>query len=214
MNMETMPKLSVCVPCYGRPERTKRLINQILEQDLDRWEVFLLGDKCQQFESLNTDGGFIDEAKSKLKEGQSIKAVNFKTHYGGYGYKARNIVREFAVSPYIIFIDNDDCIKPNHFSNYLGAIQGTDYDMVYFNTFIQPTNTLRNSKLSYGRIGHAEIIVRTDLARKLPNQNPEYGHDWHFVKSMMDFGAKIVKCETEPTYMIMGVGELRETNID
>lgn len=211
--METMPRLTVCVPCYGRPERTKRLINQIARQDLDRWEVFLLGDHCPHFKSI-IEIGYLDEIRAFLKSGQTITAVNFATNYGGYGFYARNFVREIAVSPYIIFIDNDDCIEDNHFSNYLSGIEGTEFDMVYFDTFIYPTKTLRRPKLSYGNIGHAEIIVRTDIARKVPKQSSAYGHDWEFINSLISVGAKISKCETPPTYCIMGVGELREREID
>lgn len=211
--MELVPRLTVCVPCFGRPERTKRLAKQIAEQDLDRFEVFFLGDHCKKFDAL-IESGFFTELKGQLKQGQRISAINFKTHYGGFGYNARNFIREIAVSPYVIFVDNDDCIEPNHFSNYLSAIEHTSFDMVYFDTFIEPTKSVRKSELVNGKIGHAEIIVNIGSLRRAALQQPEYGHDWQLITSIIGLGAYIEKSNNQPTYKVMGVGELRELGID
>jgi hypothetical protein len=59
-------RLTVCLPCFGRPERTKRIINQIVEQNVDDWEVFAVGDNCPDFQNL-IDTGFFEEKRQELK---------------------------------------------------------------------------------------------------------------------------------------------------
>jgi hypothetical protein len=120
-----------------------------------------------------------------------------------------------------MFMDNDDVILPNHMSSYYNAISNTDNDLMYFNTFIEPIEhanskrgSVRDSKIEKGMIGHSEIIVKSSLLKSLTPEKPEYNHDWLWIKNIIDSGAKHEKFVTEPTYMIMSVGELREKNID
>ena len=113
-------------------------------------------------------------------------------------------------------MDNDDVILPNHFSNYYSEIAGTDYDLVYFNTFlapIEPSGKIRESQLEFGMIGHQEVIVKSSLL-KTYNQSDKWGHDWEMIKHLIDNGAKVKKSKNPPTYHIISVGELRETEID
>ena len=42
--------LTICVPCFGRPERTIRLVNQIATQSIGNWEAYIIGDCCDQFQ--------------------------------------------------------------------------------------------------------------------------------------------------------------------
>ena len=39
-------RLSVSMPCYGRPQRTIRAINCIANQSINGWEAFVIGDGC------------------------------------------------------------------------------------------------------------------------------------------------------------------------
>jgi glycosyltransferase involved in cell wall biosynthesis len=198
--------ISVCIPCFDRPQRTLRLLNQILEQDFNLWEAFFIGDGCNEFSKLIKEGHFSDHR---------ITAINLPINYGGYGYKARNIFKNIANREYSIYIDNDDCIEKDHFSHYLNEIRNTDYDFVYYNTFIEPTKTIRVPKLEEGWIGHSELIIKTEFLRRIPPHNQEYGHDWTLIKNMIDIGALHKKADSQrATYKIMGVGELREKNIN
>lgn len=212
--MDNKPKLTVCIPCYGRPQRTERIIQQVVDQDMTGWEAFIIGDGCDSFQALIDCGYFEHLKRLPQMKGNNIIASNFPIHRGGWGYEIRNKVKELANGEYLIYVDNDDTILPNHFSNYLSGIEGTDYGMVYFNTYIKANNRTRVSDLAYGLIGHAEIIVKTEIARNLPPHTESYGHDWTFIKSIIDSGAKISKCENEPTYYVMSLGDLREQDID
>jgi len=207
-------RLTVCLPCFGRPERTKRIINQIVEQNIDDWEVFAVGDNCPDFQNL-IDTGFFEEKRQELKSRNcKIISSNLTKRYGGWGYEIRNRVKELANGEYFIYLDNDDCIKPNHFQNYLTAIEGTEYDFVYFNTILNYRSIIRNSSVQYGLIGHSEIIVKTSFLKTVPQHHDKYGHDWDFIANMVRLGAKYTKCEKPPTYMVMGCPDVRESGID
>lgn len=210
-----MSKITVIVPCFGRPERTKRVVHNLFEQTLTDWEAFFIGDCCPQFQEL-IDSGFFGAASKEARErGSVLIASNLPNHYGGYGYEARNRAKLHANGEYICFVDNDDVITPAHLQNYYDAIHGTDYDFVYFNSEIKPLKKVRFTSLKFGEIGHAELIIKTDFYKRMPPQTPDYGHDWKLIQDMLDFGANYKKAEEViPTYVVMGVGDLRETSID
>jgi len=209
-------KISLAVPCFERPLRTMRAIEAVLNQDMNGWEAYFAGDNCPFIQEL-VDSGIANTLINKAKEkGNKLAIFNLPYHYGGWGYVARNTIFKLSYSEYTMFMDNDDVILPNHFSNYYSEISGTDYDLVYFNTFlapIEPSGKIRESQLEFGMIGHQEVIVKSSLL-KTYNQSDNWGHDWEMIKHLIDNGAKVKKSKNPPTYHIMSVGELRETEID
>ena len=71
------PRITVCVPIYGRPARTLRAIDCILNQDINNWEAILIGDNCPDFNKLlNVRSGCFNADNGKQVSG----AV--------YGYRA------------------------------------------------------------------------------------------------------------------------------
>ena len=212
--MKDFTKITVVVPFFGRPERTQRLVADLLSQNINGWEAFFIGDCCPDFQSLLDNGYFETQSKIARSNGNALIFSNLPTHYGGYGYEIRNRAKTLANGRYICFVDNDDRIANNHLENYFSHINGTEFDFAYFDSYINPTNTVRDAKLEFGGIGHAEIVIRTDFYRNMPPQKPEYGHDWKLISDMLAAGAKCRKFYIRPSYMVMGLGELRETDID
>jgi len=213
-------KVSLIMPSYERALRTERAIQCIINQDMQDFEAYVIGDNCpviQSFVELGKAAAYIKEAKDK---GIKLSIFNLPHHYAGYGYQARNTGIKLAQGKYTMFLDNDDIIENNHISNYYNAISDTDYDFMYFNSWIDPIENrgergrLRETSLERGMVGHAEIIAKTSLLKKLKPQTSEYDHDWFFIKQMVDAGAKYAKGNNPPTYKVMGLGELRETEID
>jgi len=200
-----MKKVSLIVPCWERPQRTLRAMQCVLEQDMDGWEALFFGDGCPEFQKMIDDGIFdLFEDNADIR-GNEFRMYNLEKHYGGCGYQARNTAFKLTNSEYTLFMDNDDVIKRNHFSNYYNSIKNTANDMMFFDTFIEPTESIRVSQLVFGSIGHSEIIVKSDLLKNY-EQSPNYGHDWELIKYLIDKNITIKKSNTPPTYIIKELG--------
>ena len=181
------PRITISITCYGRPERTKRSIQCILDQDINNWEAFIMGDCCPDFQKL-IDSGYLQSIKEEQeKKGNIIHFFNAEENGGGCGYKLINHAIQNATGKYFIFYANDDIIFNNHFSNYL-EIESTDLDYMFFNSWIDPIDKTRVSKLVICEIGHSEIILTTQLAKQLPEHSAIYGHDWEFINAMSNKG--------------------------
>lgn len=198
------PLLTISIPCWGRPLRTKRAIECILSQDINGWEALIGGDDCPYFQEL-IDSGYLEDVKKRAEEkGNILEYYQWMPHEGGCGYKITNHNIQNAKGKYIIFYANDDLILPSHFSNYL-EIQHTDLDYMYFDSYVAPIKQPRISKLAPSQIGHSEIIVRTSVAQKARPHNPKYGHDWDFIYDIINIG-KGKKSESNlTTYHVMHV---------
>jgi hypothetical protein len=207
-------RLTLSMASYLRPQRTMRSIECITNQSINGWEALIVGDGCPFIgEILPTDA--LDPYYAKAEEGGNTLIVeNLPNNLGGFGCHIINQNIERAKGEYFIFYANDDIILPNHFENYLSAIEGTDYDFVYFNSNIMGEFT-RNSSLNYGQIGHSELIIRTDFLKKMPKHMDGYGHDWDLIQNMISAGAKYRKAdEKPPTYIVKSLANNREQNID
>lgn len=197
-------KVTISMPCWGRPERTKRSIECILAQDTSGWEAIIIGDHCPHFQKLIDSGYIYEKQVEAMNKGSKIIAFNADTHGGGCGYKQTNFAIHNASGKYLIFYANDDVILPNHFSNYL-EIESTDFDYMYFNSLVVPINEVRISSLAPGRVGHSEIIVKTELARKARPHINKYGHDWEFIYDISRLGKGQKSKSNFTTYHVRSV---------
>lgn len=200
------PRLTVVLPCYGRPERTKRMIECIGNQTINNWEAFIIGDGCDDFEKMFHSDWYQSWLATVRAEGNIIHTDNSIMPHGGYGYAIINYAISKATGKYFIFAGNDDVLRNTHFEHYLKGIEDTDLDFVYFNTWVDPHKMMRMSQPLFGAIGHSELIVRTEFLKTVEPHTDKYGHDWEFIKNMMnrtDMHAKIR--DESPTYFIMSV---------
>jgi glycosyltransferase involved in cell wall biosynthesis len=208
-----MKRLTLSMPCFGRRKGTIRAIECIANQTANNWEALVIGDGCPIMEDFLKSGYFNDLRADCRSRGNDLYIANNPNNKGGHGYSITNSNIENAEGKYFIFFANDDVILPNHFENYLSAIENTELDFVYFNSLVVPNNQIRNAQLQYGHIGHSELIVRTDFLKQMPNHNEHYGHDWSLIEQMSMFG-KHLKSENPPTYHVMSLSDNREQGID
>lgn len=208
-----MKKLTVVLPCYGRPERTKRMIECFRQQTLSGWEAFIIGDGCPDFAKMIKQVWYNEFIKSMSQKGNKIHTINFERNSGGYGYQAINYAIGRATGEFFIFTGNDDVITTTHFEDYYSAIRNTDFDFVYFNTWVHPLNLMRMSQLMHGAIGHSELIIRTAFLKRMPPHDNQYGHDWRLIESMVSKSAKHCKINNRnATYFVMSVkGKTKDT---
>jgi hypothetical protein len=197
-------RITVSLPCFGRPLRTKRSIECIINQNINNWEAFIMGDCCLHFQEL-IDSGYLETIKQEQAlKGNIIHYFNAEVNGGGCGYKLTNYAIQNATGKYFIFYANDDIIFEDHFSNYL-EIENTDLDYMFFNSWIDPIGKARNSTMAPSQIGHSEIVLTTELAKQLPEHLPIYGHDWEFISAMLKQGKGEKSKSNTLSYRVMHV---------
>lgn len=77
-------KLTLCTPCYQRPNRTLRALESVVEQDMNGWEAYFVGDACPSFQNLLDDGSFDKYIQKAESKGNKIYVYNLPTHSGGW----------------------------------------------------------------------------------------------------------------------------------
>lgn len=207
-------RLTVSMPCFGRPERTIRAINCIANQTANGWEAIVIGDGCPVMKDFVTSGYFNDIRSDCRSRGNDLYIANNPINKGGHGFAITNQNIHLAIGEYFTFFANDDIILPNHFENYLSQIEGTDLDFVYFDSFVAPRNAIRNAQLQYGMIGHSELIIRTEFLKQMPMHDAEYSHDWRLIEEMVKSGKHKKAENCPPTYQVMSLSDNREQGID
>lgn len=217
-----MKKIAICLPCFGRPERTKRAIECILAQTINNWEAYIVGDCCPDFDKIMQENRALGDKSWESraeKDGNKIWMWNAQKHEGGWGYSIRNYVNHHNNAENILYLDNDDTIEPGHFYHRLRMMEDIvpRPDFIFCNTKCVFANYIRDAKMENGMIGHAELMIRSSFLEQHMEiqQKMNYGHDWDFIDQMVKAGARYEKVVSPyVTYNIMGAGELRETGID
>ena len=96
---------SVVIPVYNVKDYLPKCIDSVLAQDFEDYEVILIDDGSTDGES----GAICDRYAAAHPE--RIRAIHKPN--GGVG-EARNVGIEAAQGEYLIFIDSDDYIAPQH----------------------------------------------------------------------------------------------------
>lgn len=235
--MKPQPRITVSLPCYERPMRTRRAIESVMQQkacsgvellvtvdgskktyvDIVDWFIvrpMRISDEMGDWINCCYDyigGGCMN---AKVNHECWLK-INNVPHTGFWGTAIRNRHIQEATGKYFIFMGSDDILLPNHIENYLSHIEGTDLDFVAFDSWVEPYNAPRNTQFQEGMIGHSELIVRTEFLKTMPPHLPAYGHDWTLVKNMMAATTKYKKAIGAPqTYIVKSVKGNEEKNID
>ena len=208
-------RVSVIMPIWENPSRTIRAIMSIVNQTTNGWQLICLGDGCPNFKNTMESGWFKDLQSKAYLNGNEIFADN-TLHFGGYGFYQRQLGKTIARGKYVVYLDNDDVVKPIHLATRLAAAENADqeYDLLYFNTYVEPIRGIRDAQLEHGRIGHSEIMYRTEFLRTLPPLTDQYGHDWTQIKQALDKGARTLKVVGEDTYIVKSLPDNKEQGIN
>ena len=205
-------RVTVSMPCFARPIRTKRAIKCVLNQTIPDYEALIIGDNCPNIKSILDNKELLSELTTS-PEGSSIIIENLSQNFGFWGYHITNLNIQRAKGDYFLFMANDDVIEPTHFEERLKHIEGSEYDFIYFNTKVRPDGFyVRKPSLEISRIGHSELIIKTEFLKKMPKHEGVYGHDWHLIDAMMKAGAKYRYVDSTPTYVVMNMPHDQETD--
>lgn len=209
-----MYDIAIIIPCWQRPQRTRRIINQVLNQNINNWEAFIIGDGCSDYQEM-IDSGEVDIwVKQAENNGNKLHMFNMDKNYGGCGYKILDYALENIDSKYVVFAGNDDYIAEDHFKYYLSEINNTDLDIVVYPTYVKPHNQIRYPALEFCRIGHSEIIVKNDIIKNYKH-DPNYGHDWNLISYLISKTTKIKLSQQEYyTYTVTHIPGINTDIID
>ncbi len=185
-------RATIVLVVYKAPQRTLRAIESCLNQNTTGIEIIVYGDCCPNLDELIKKGYFDNKIIEQQLKGNDLVILNNEQNYGGFGYMQRNRARDISRGEYTIYVDADDVILPNHVSTRLEIAETGQYDLIGFDTWIEPQiNWKRDAQFEEGRIGHAEIVIRTDFLKKLPPQDSLYSHDWRMIHSAITAGRDI-----------------------
>lgn len=157
--MAKLKIISIIIPIYNTGEKLTRCLDSIISQEY------------QHFECLMIDDGSTDISPSII-EHYAQKDSRFKAFHkpnGGVS-SARNYGLERALGEWILFIDSDDYIKPEHLCKMAEAIT-EDVDMVLTGfEIVQPDGSLfhhYDERLFKGTGQIKRYILETDFLQNM-----------------------------------------------
>lgn len=151
-----MKKLSVIIPVYNVEKFLHRCVDSVLNQTYKNLEVILVDDG-----SPDNSGKICDEyAKSDSR----VVVVHQKN--GGLS-AARNAGMDIATGYYVAFLDSDDYISCDMYSEMIEKLEDNNLDIISCNVYV-----VKGKKL----IGNAGN-----------NQTDIFDHDEIIVKALLDF---------------------------
>lgn len=212
------------MPSYMRPQRTKRMLYCLLNQNFNGFELLFIGDSCPVYDVLMEDPWFANWKKEFEQKGNYLVLANSLEHKGCYGAHAIKYAVEKASGEYFCWVNNDDILTHEHITNYHRSIFKTDLDFVYNDTLVNTGGVglvARVAQLKEGCIGHSELVVRTDFLKKIFKDDyffsaycSGYGHDWQLVKMMMRSSKYAHGPFMQKTYIVMSTPTYQEQGID
>ena len=139
-------KVSVIIPVYNTGEKLRRCLDSIIAQEYRNFECIIVDDG-----STDVSVAIIDEYAAKDVR---FKAVHKKN--GGVS-SARNYGLKIAKGEWIVFVDSDDYLLPDHISSMMAAVSD-DVDLVMTGfSFLHPDKTTEHGYNKARHIGKEAI---------------------------------------------------------
>ncbi len=111
-----MPLISVCIPAYNRAGVLPALLDSILKQDFDDFDIVLAEDASPERQAI--------EAKVAAYQQRYGNRVKYHANKQTLGYDGnlRRLV-ELATGDYVLFMGNDDLLAPGALSAVAAAVR-------------------------------------------------------------------------------------------
>lgn len=139
-----MPKVSIIIPVYNAAIYIEDCLDSIIHGDLDDIEIITVNDG-------SADNSL--EILNRYHERHGIKVISQENSGPA---KARNKGLEIATGEYIGFVDSDDWVEPNMFSEMYQTAKKVDADIVFCNVF-RNTNLKMRKYLEHGVYDYSGI---------------------------------------------------------
>jgi hypothetical protein len=187
--VDSKPKDELTIVCvsYQRYREVHVLINSLLCQTLNNWNLILIHD--------GPDPRMEAEVTPYTQRHDNIRFLCTSTRYDDYGYTLRQLGLEMADTEFVMFTNDDNYYAPKFLEYMFGAIAGQDLDLVLCNMIHSHRNPggyrqddyhLFDSfpELYYVDIGN--FIVRTDRALSIGFADKSYAADGVFIDRLIE----------------------------
>lgn len=201
-------KISVIMPSFlgsypnaatNRGRKFVRAVDSFLRQTYSNKELIIVSDGCPET-------GLIYMNKYRKQEGLILKKMQKQPLFSG---AVRNKGLKTATGDIICYLDTDDFITETHLEKIVKYFEGDwvyydDYLVNQFISFDDFTYSVRKTIVESCRIGTSSIAHRKGLDA---SWGDGYGHDWRFVKQLMQYEHKKIDCTG---YMVCHQPKLRD----
>lgn len=143
-------KYSVIIPVYNAEKTIDRCLKSIIGQHYDDYEIVLVNDGSTDNSSKICKEYFEKYSQIKLVE-QNNSGVSV----------ARNNGIRNAQGKYITFVDSDDFVSYNYFSNMDECLKEADYDLAVF-SYMYLENGVESEirRYPFSSLNHNEVILK------------------------------------------------------
>ena len=156
--------ISVIIPIYNVEKYLKRCVDSVLRQEGVSLEIILVDDG-----STDSSGKICDNYVSNFT---NIRCQHIKNSGPS---TAKNVGYDMATGNYVAFIDSDDEIKPNMFSQMLLSGYQNDADIVCCN-YIQ---TDEEGKISHTKhTGQEYVLTQEEALKAILIKDKIYSQCW------------------------------------
>lgn len=185
-------KISVIIPVYNREKYIAECIDSVINQTYSNLEIICVDDK-------STDSSLEVLNEYALKDNR-IKIVALNEN-GGVS-NARNKGIENSTGDFLAFIDSDDTIDNNMFSEMIKAQQDTDVDIILSDLSMVSGGKIQNMKIS---IDPERVYYKSEIRNCIL---PRFTYDGSDNLGLFAFSTKLYKKTT-----IVDNGILFDTDI-
>lgn len=186
--------ISIITITYNQYDVLKCLINSIKCQTSSNWEMTIIHD------GLNTNlknqlivEGYIDNKK--------IKFIEFPNRTENYGHLLRKWALEnLILNEYVLITNGDNYYTPN----MVEEVEKRNEDLIYFDLIHSHKKRINHNKDTYGYLNSkieesyidiGNVVVKSELAKKVGFNSTRFAADWDYIKSILDYHPSIYKIE-------------------
>ncbi len=179
---------------YGQTDILKCFINSIRSQTCDKWRLFIIHDGPNKKLKRSLE-------KELYVNTNRITFIEHPVRTENYGHFLRKWALENVVtSDYVLLTNGDNYYTPN----MVEEISKRNEDFIYFD-LIHSHKTKSNSnestygymksELKRGFIDMGNVVIKSELAKKVGFNSSEYHADWGYFEEVLNLSPTISKID-------------------